>query len=546
MNEKSRRIVAVLLISAVAALVASPFAPAFASDSGQAGAEASFAAGTVGEEEAAGEVAAPAIRGMAAPEAGATSDGITAGSMTRPGGEQGEPWEVTSLDISKDVDTVTAPGVEIGLEKAASRSRIEMSVGDKAEVAFTIDVSAEWSDSYYIDGDFFVAYTGEWPADVTAVSDTVWYKAGGPSWLAAASSIGTTVPLGDDAIPTGGPHTYSYSGTFTLPVPLASVTALSNLIEITISNKPDPPKPGMRSWTFRYREDFAKPAGGGPTMVSLQDIEGITPSDGLSHEVRKVTLNGAETADLTGPWALDLAVSPFTVVIEKELSAEKAGRYTLHNKAKIGELEDEADVDIVVTQDVRPGSITGFKYEDLDADGELDVGEPPFKGIAIELWREGLSAEVAASGGVGPLGAATWLKVGEAATAADGSYRFGGLEPGYYMVREILPDGVFASGPLEVFAGVDAGQDVVVETPFLNYRLGGVTVHKWLDLDGDGVHQESEPPLAGVKVILEGGGLSEESVTGAAGTVAFMDLHPGAYLVREELPGGYRATSAVE
>jgi len=53
------------------------------------------------------------------------------------------PWEVTSLDISKDVDLVQASAPEISLEKTASESYIEMMLGETKEVTFTIEVDAE-------------------------------------------------------------------------------------------------------------------------------------------------------------------------------------------------------------------------------------------------------------------------------------------------------------------------------------------------------------------------------------------------------------------
>lgn len=603
MNEKTKAILGLFLALAVAAILAVPFVPVFAFDA------------------------------------------ETKTVYIPPTNE----WEVTSLDISKDVDSVTAAGTEVSLEKTASQSALAMEVGETKEISFTIQVGAQSSNAYSISGDIFVENTGEWPADVTAVSDTVWYKAGGPTWLAAASNITTTVPTGDGAI-SKGQHTYSYSGTFTLPVPLASVTAMSNLIEITISNKPDPPPPGMKSHKFHFRQDFEKPAAGS-TVVELEDEEAITPSPGLSYVVKSVTINGSAAA-LSAPWSLDLAGAPFTVVITKDLTASAAGTYILNNRAFIGQLEDEAEVEIVVTEpekelgsitgykymdenangeldesedpwegitielwkdgtkvaetatnaegmfffggleagdytvkevlpdgvansgplsiDValdegehevleqyflnyyipvedRLGSILGYKYEDLDADGVLEDGEPPFAGITIELWRHDEAVEVSAATALQLLLDGAWYKVAETVTAADGSYFFDDLAYGEYVVKEVLPEGVFASGPLEIAASVGNIQDVIVEIPFLNYRLGEVVAHKWLDVNGDGIREEGEPPLEGVKMVLSGGEEFEaEAVTDADGEAVFAGLRPGAYLIRESVPDGFYATGPVE
>lgn len=389
--------------------------------------------------------------------------------------------------------------------------------------------------------------TGEWPADVVAVSDTVWYKAGGPSWLPATSSITTTVPLGNDAIPTGGPHVYSYSGTFTLPVPLDSVTALSNLIEITISNKPDPPKPGMQEWTFHSREPFDKPAAGGSSVVSLSDVEWMVPGEGLDYEIKSVTINGSPASSLTGPWDLDLEDAPFTLVVKKELTARKAGEYTLHNKAVIGELEDEVEVDIVVRdEEPEEGEILGYKYEDLDLDGQLGQGDVPWEGITIQLWKDG-------------------EKVGEAVTASDGSFRFTGLQEGEYEVREVLPEGTAAVGSASRLVLVEEGEVSYPETPFLNYWIpeeenGSIGGTKYLDLDADGLLDEREPGLSGVTIRLyraEDADLAAavtlevasswvlvgETSTGASGEFSFGALPPGLYRVEEVVSSGYYATS---
>ncbi len=461
------------------------------------------------------------------------------------------PWEVTSLDIWKDVDEVTAPGYRLTLEKRASETHLEMEVGETREVVFTIEVGAEEApgDAYHIRGNIFVDNTGDWPADVTAVSDTVWYKAGGPVWIQAPSSITTTVPLGDDAIPTGGTHIYAYEGTFTLPVPLSGVTAMSNLIEITISNKPDPPKPGMQSWTFHSRQDFDKPADGEPGAAVLHDVEAVDPADGLLHEIKSVTINGSPAASLTGPWELDLSAAPYTVVVTKELTAEQAGEYTLNNKAVLDGLEDEVDVEILVKEEEEPGTggVIGYKFEDLDMDGVLDEGEGAWQGITFELWKDG-------------------TKVGETETDALGRFTFTGLEPGEYEVKEVLTAGIINSGPLSQAFSVVEGEVFYLSEPFLNHRIpqekaGVVEGTKYLDLDGDGLVDETETGLAGVTVRIyrlvlaeatfqgafTGAGTSwvlvGEVLTSGDGGFVFQDLEAGSYKVEEVVPAGYYPTS---
>ncbi|MEJ5186798.1 MAG: hypothetical protein WHT46_06930 [Candidatus Geothermincolales bacterium] len=285
--------------------------------------------------------------GSASGDPGAATPDNPPDGLASLGGQ--EDWKVTSLDIWKDVDAVYPAGYSITLDKTAQPTSLVMEPGETEQVTFTINVGIISTNTFRIEGNIFVKNTGDWPADVTAVQDTVWYKADGPSWLPATSSITTTVPVGPGAIPTGGPHVYSYSGTFTLPVPLSQVTSLSNLIEITISNKPDPPPPGMKSHTFHFRKDFDKPGLSVRNPV-LEDEESVSPETGLDYEIKSTTINGVPAADLDGPWELDPAGAPYTVVITKELTANAAGNYTLLNRAKVGELEDPAEVSIVVRE----------------------------------------------------------------------------------------------------------------------------------------------------------------------------------------------------
>lgn len=68
--------------------------------------------------------------------------------------------KVTSLDISKDVDHVSAPGYSATLDKTASASHLEMEKGGSAPVSFTISVEASPSGAYQISGNIIVMNTG--------------------------------------------------------------------------------------------------------------------------------------------------------------------------------------------------------------------------------------------------------------------------------------------------------------------------------------------------------------------------------------------------
>ncbi len=360
-------------------------------------------------------------------------------------------------------------------------------------------------------------------------------------------------------------------------------------------------------------QDFAKPSLNGSSLVLLEDVESISPINGLSYEIESVTINGSAAGSLTGPWSLDLADAPFTVVIEKDLTPEEAGEYILNNKAKIGDLEDDVDVEIVVKEPEKDkGIIEGHKWIDVNGNAEIDNEDAPYEGLTIELWKGG---EMIAS------------------TTSDenGHFAFYDLDPGEYEVKEILGEGWYAISaekvnvevvedekrhveflnaekgrvtgekidfttqePLagvkfilesddyyaEVFSGEDSSfdfgwlmpgeyhlyeevpegwvsvtateHDIVLESGdekhfvFQNRRLSAIYGYKWLDANGDGIHQDGEPALEGVTIVLDGEGIHAEAVSGDDGYFVFEGLLDGQYMVMEEVPEGYYATSALE
>jgi subtilisin family serine protease/subtilisin-like proprotein convertase family protein len=80
-----------------------------------------------------------------------------------------------------------------------------------------------------------------------------------------------------------------------------------------------------------------------------------------------------------------------------------------------------------------PGSISGFAYRDLNANGVRDTGEPGLAGVEVYIDSNNSGTKDA----------------GEPSTfsAANGSYSFLNLPPGTYVVREILPSNFFQTQP---------------------------------------------------------------------------------------------------
>jgi Ca2+-binding RTX toxin-like protein len=125
---------------------------------------------------------------------------------------------------------------------------------------------------------------------------------------------------------------------------------------------------------------------------------------------------------------------------------------------------------------VNNGSISGVVFEDRDADGVLDQGEPLMGGVLVYIDSNG-NAQFDGSEPSTPSGTGAEL----------GQYRFTDLAAGPYTVREVVPDGFHQTAPGEQFDAVtlSAGQEYMspaignapdqVSAPNTDIRLTGFT-----------------------------------------------------------------------
>ena len=91
------------------------------------------------------------------------------------------------------------------------------------------------------------------------------------------------------------------------------------------------------------------------------------------------------------------------------------------------------------------GDIAGTVWLDADGDGRHDTGEFGLVGIRIELVRNG-------------------VLMGMDTTGGDGTYRFAGLPPGTYLVRERQPDWLrWSTTPAEVTVVLANGATLTVD-----------------------------------------------------------------------------------
>ncbi len=187
---------------------------------------------------------------------------------------------------------------------------------------------------------------------------------------------------------------------------------------------------------------------------------------------------------------------------------------------------------------VQLSSISGSKWEDLDADGVQDVGEPGRIGWEIYLDTN-LNRQ---------------FDAGEPETVTDlaGNYAFTNLLPGIYVVAEKPQAGWLQSFPGPADLGlhmfdIESG-DVITGADFGNYRLGNIFGRKLADLDADGLLSQFDG-LPGWTIYLDldqSGTLDDgepTAITDAFGLYQFLDLQPGSYTVAEVPQDGWVQTA---
>jgi len=188
-------------------------------------------------------------------------------------------------------------------------------------------------------------------------------------------------------------------------------------------------------------------------------------------------------------------------------------------------------------------STGGAVYEDTNANGIKDAGEPGIPGVAITLTGTSV-----VDGAITPK---------TATTGADGTYTFTNLTPGTYTIAETQPTG-FANGKNsngtppaatvanDKFAGIDL-TSAVTSGAFNFGEVKGASLAGFVyaDANDDGSKAATgEPGIAGVKLRLVGSDdlghpVDLPTTTGADGSYLFGSLRPGTYKLVETQPAGY-------
>ena len=174
------------------------------------------------------------------------------------------------------------------------------------------------------------------------------------------------------------------------------------------------------------------------------------------------------------------------------------------------------------------GSIAGTVYEDRNANGVKDGGEPAIAGVTIT--RSGTSS-------------------GSTVTASDGTWSFGGLAPGTYAVTETQPTGYAdlaahvgsgsGSAGTNTITGVTVASGAALTAYDFTEDAGSIAGTVFADGNGNGASDGGDAGIPGVTVTLTGPGGPYTAVTDGSGVYSFGGLLAGSYTITETQPGGW-------
>jgi subtilisin-like proprotein convertase family protein len=249
-----------------------------------------------------------------------------------------------------------------------------------------------------------------------------------------------------------------------------------------------------------------------PATVSAADFElrgdGLDNVFGTADDVIVPLVLNANAPYQIGTNVLNLAFSGNLAVDRYRFTAKASGLADPFGQALDGDGDGLAGGDFVRTFRVAVPSIQGRVYEDADVNLLFDGGDPRLGG-----WTVYLDAN---NNGV--------LDAGETSVVSDaaGAYDFLDLKAGAYTVRRVTPAGWTDNRPA---AGAYAitlatGASTSPGNHFGQLRADAIYGQAYEDLNGDGVRDAADPPLAGrpVFVDLNGNGVLD-AVTGVEASV---------------------------
>ncbi|WP_293076587.1 S8 family serine peptidase, partial [Okeania sp. SIO3B5] len=269
---------------------------------------------------------------------------------------------------------------------------------------------------------------------------------------------------------------------------------------------------GLEGWTI-YIDDNENGELDDGELSTVTDAEGYYEFDELDAGTYVIA------QELQDGWEQTYPGSPSTHTVELEQS------------------EDLEDINFG-NQEILPGSISGYSWNDLDGDGIKDENEEGLEGWTIYI-DDNENGE---------------LDDGEISTVTDaeGYYEFDELDAGTYVIAQELQDGweqTYPGSPSTHTVELEEGEDLE-DINFGNQEIlpGSISGYSWNDLNEDGIRDESEEGLEGWTIYIddnENGELDEgeiSTVTDAEGYYEFNELDAGTYVIAQELQDGWEQT----
>ena len=194
----------------------------------------------------------------------------------------------------------------------------------------------------------------------------------------------------------------------------------------------------------------------------------------------------------------------------------------------------------------KPAKITIHAFMDANNNGSCGNNEKDMANVQVSLINE--LGEVVAAGSTDRNGEVT-LSVNEGtyyvkATAPE-NYGYGKIGSGYTLNQSIMSEAsqrTHQSGEVKLEAGktLKAGIGLV--------EMGAVTGTVWNDLNGDGIWQNNEPGIPGIKLVLvdKKSGMELEAVTDANGVYSIQQAASGTFTLQCYVPDEYVFTGKVQ
>jgi len=178
-----------------------------------------------------------------------------------------------------------------------------------------------------------------------------------------------------------------------------------------------------------------------------------------------------------------------------------------------------------------PTSISGFTFDDTDADGAYDPKETKTSGKTVFLDTNNNGK----------------LDSGERSLVTDssGSFTFNNLSAGTYHVRRVFPSGwTYSNAPIDIdLSNGESVAAVAIGSKPITQQTGIIRGFTFNDTNENGQYDAGEQKTGGKHVFIEpsnnGGADFLQTYTAADGSFSFTGLEPGTYRVRREFPNGY-------